>query len=157
MDYNIIEKLMKQMSESNLTKLELEEAGFRICLEKNLELGAVQNNMSATQIPNEKVHIMDNSYVETVVPETVQTLEEDSKMAYVKSPIVGTFYTSSSPEKPPFVKVGDTVEKGQVLCIIESMKLMNEIESDVSGEVAEILVSNEDMVEFGQKMFAILP
>jgi len=73
----------------------------------------------------------------------------------VKSPIIGTFYTASSPDKPPFVKVGDNVEKGQVVCIVESMKLMNEITSDYSGVVAEIYLKDGDAVEFDQKLLRI--
>ena len=73
----------------------------------------------------------------------------------VKSPLVGTYYAASSPENPPFVKVGDKVSKGQILGIVEAMKLMNEIESEFDGTVKEILVENEQMVEFGQPMFVI--
>lgn len=73
----------------------------------------------------------------------------------MKSPLVGTFYQSASPESEPFVKEGDTVKKGQVLGIVEAMKLMNEIESEYDGTVKEILVKNEQMVEFGQPMFVI--
>jgi acetyl-CoA carboxylase biotin carboxyl carrier protein len=75
----------------------------------------------------------------------------------VKSPIVGTFYESPSPGSPPFVKAGDTVEVGQILCIVEAMKLMNEIESDVAGEVVKMLVSNGQPIEYGQELFAIRP
>ena len=75
----------------------------------------------------------------------------------VKSPIVGTFYAAPSPGSPPFVKVGDTVELGQILCIVEAMKLMNEIESDVAGEILKKLVSNGQPVEYGQPLFAIKP
>jgi len=75
----------------------------------------------------------------------------------VKSPIVGTFYESPSPGSPPFVKVGDAVEAGQVLCIVEAMKLMNEIESDVTGEIVEILVNNGQPIEYGQELFAVRP
>ena len=73
----------------------------------------------------------------------------------VKSPIVGTYYESPSPGAPPFIKVGDTVEAGQILCIIEAMKLMNEIESDVAGEIVKKLVTNGQPVEYGQPLFAI--
>ena len=75
----------------------------------------------------------------------------------VKSPIVGTFYEAPSPGSPPFVKVGDSVEAGQILCIVEAMKLMNEIESDVAGEILKKLVSNGQPVEYGQPLFAIKP
>jgi acetyl-CoA carboxylase biotin carboxyl carrier protein len=75
----------------------------------------------------------------------------------VKSPIVGTFYEAPSPGAPPFVKVGDTVEVGQVLCIVEAMKLLNEIESDVAGEIVKKLASNGQPIEYGQELFAIRP
>jgi acetyl-CoA carboxylase biotin carboxyl carrier protein len=75
----------------------------------------------------------------------------------VKSPIVGTFYSSPSPSAPPFVKVGDEVQVGQPLCIIEAMKLMNEIESDAAGEIVRIYVENGQPVEYGQSLFAIKP
>ena len=79
------------------------------------------------------------------------------KTHIVKSPIVGTFYTSPSPDAAPFVKVGDRVSKGQVICIVEAMKLMNEIEADVTGEVVRVLVENGQPVEYGQPLFAIRP
>ena len=75
----------------------------------------------------------------------------------VKSPIVGTFYESPSPGSPPFVKVGDTVEAGQILCIVEAMKLMNEIEADASGEIVKKLANNGQPIEYGQELFAIRP
>lgn len=74
----------------------------------------------------------------------------------VKAPIVGTFYQSASPDKPPFVKVGDKVAKGDVICIIEAMKFMNEIQSEYDGTVAEIMVENEEFVEYGQELFRIV-
>lgn len=80
---------------------------------------------------------------------------EDADLYMVKSPIVGTFYESPSPGAPPFFKAGDTVETGQILCIIEAMKLMNEIESDVSGEIVKRLVNNGQPVEYGQPLFSI--
>ncbi len=83
--------------------------------------------------------------------------ELEEKLHEVKSPIVGTFYESPSPGAPPFVKVGDQVEVGQVLCIVEAMKLMNEIESDVAGEVVRRIASSGQPVEYGQPLFAIRP
>jgi acetyl-CoA carboxylase biotin carboxyl carrier protein len=82
---------------------------------------------------------------------------EEPGLHVVKSPIVGTYYESPSPGSPPFIKVGDTVSAGQVLCIVEAMKLMNEIESDVAGEVVKILVTNNQPIEYGQSLFAIRP
>ncbi|HZQ91199.1 MAG TPA: acetyl-CoA carboxylase biotin carboxyl carrier protein [Terriglobales bacterium] len=82
---------------------------------------------------------------------------EEEGLHTIQSPIVGTFYDAPSPGAPPFVKVGDVVEKGQVLCIIEAMKLMNEIESDLAGEIVKKLVNNGQPVEYGQALFAIKP
>ncbi len=82
---------------------------------------------------------------------------EDASLHIVKSPIVGTFYESPSPGTPAFVKIGDVVEQGQVLCIIEAMKLMNEIESDASGEIVKRFVQNGQPVEYGQQLFAVRP
>ena len=79
--------------------------------------------------------------------------EENYKV--IKSPMVGTFYASSSPDKDPYVKVGDKISKGQVVCIVEAMKLMNEIESEFDGEIVEICVKNEDVVEYGTPLFKI--
>lgn len=84
-------------------------------------------------------------------------VDEEAGLHIVKSPIVGTFYESPSPGSPAFVKPGDSIETGQVLCIVEAMKLMNEIESDVSGEIVKRLVTNGQPVEYGQKLFAVRP
>ena len=82
---------------------------------------------------------------------------QEEKLHEVKSPIVGTFYESSAPGSAPFAKVGDTIEVGQVICIVEAMKLMNEIESDVAGEIVKRVVSNEQPVEYGQVLFLVRP
>jgi acetyl-CoA carboxylase biotin carboxyl carrier protein len=90
-------------------------------------------------------------------PSPTQPPAVEEELHVVKSPIVGTFYESPSPGSPPFVKVGDAIEIGQVLCIIEAMKLMNEIEADVSGELVKKLVANSQPIEYGQPLFAIKP
>jgi acetyl-CoA carboxylase biotin carboxyl carrier protein len=90
-------------------------------------------------------------------PVEAAAAEPEEKLQPVKSPIVGTFYEAPSPGAPPFVKVGDRVEVGQVLCIVEAMKLMNEIECDVAGEVVKKLVANGQPIEYGQELFAIKP
>lgn len=91
------------------------------------------------------------------VPPTPSPAAAAEELHIVKSPIVGTFYEAPSPGSPPFVKVGDAIEDGQVLCIIEAMKLMNEIEADVSGELIKKLVANNQPIEYGQPLFAIRP
>jgi acetyl-CoA carboxylase biotin carboxyl carrier protein len=92
----------------------------------------------------------------TQAPPAVQPAPEEG-LHLVKSPIVGTFYEAPSPGAPPFVKVGDSVEVGQVLCIVEAMKLLNEIESDVAGEIVKKLATNGQPIEYGQELFAIRP
>jgi acetyl-CoA carboxylase biotin carboxyl carrier protein len=84
-------------------------------------------------------------------------VDDDASLHVVKSPIVGTFYESPSPGSPAFVKIGDQVEMGQVICIVEAMKLMNEIESDAAGEIVKRLVQNGQPVEYGQALFAVRP
>ncbi|MBI4471451.1 MAG: acetyl-CoA carboxylase biotin carboxyl carrier protein, partial [Acidobacteria bacterium] len=88
-------------------------------------------------------------------PAQISAASED--LFYIKSPIVGTFYKAPSPTSDPFVSVGDFVEKGTVLCIIEAMKLMNEIESEIAGEIVSVLVESAQPVEYGEKLFAIRP
>ena len=88
----------------------------------------------------------------SVPPETV---EDDSKTVYITSPFVGTFYRQASPDAPPFVEVGSKVREGQALCIVEAMKLMNEIEADVAGTIVDILCENGKPVEYGQKLYKI--
>ena len=90
---------------------------------------------------------------------TVQVQEEKptSELAAIKSPIVGTFYRAPAPDAPPYIEVGDTVKPGQVVCIVEAMKLMNEIESDVAGKIAQILVKNEDPIEYNQVLMLVEP
>jgi acetyl-CoA carboxylase biotin carboxyl carrier protein len=98
----------------------------------------------------------DDSIKERVVKEEKENLPlEDEDIFLVESPMVGTYYGAPSPDAAPFVKVGDRVEKGQTLCIIEAMKIMNEIESEISGEIVEILANDEDIVEYGQALMKI--
>ncbi len=178
MDYKAILNLMKEMNQTELTKLEIEEDGIRICMEKaSNEMLANQqiipqnispavypvNPMSMmplqnTILPGQATQVSQvnaaNLTIEAATPVS-EKLTEDEGAKKIVSPMVGTFYASPSPDKPAFVKVGDKVKKGQTVCIIEAMKLMNEIESEHDGEVVKILVNNEDMVEFGQPMILI--
>lgn len=156
MDYEVILNLMKEMNRTELTRLEIEEDGLRICLEKAQAVCA----MAPVQIPAPQVNVnAPTSVAQMPAPgmaagDPVNQQEEDCT-GKVLSPMVGTFYSQASPEKPPFVKVGDKVKKGQTLCVIEAMKLMNEIESEFDGEVIAVLSKNEEMVQFGQPLFVI--
>ena len=135
---NIIE-LIHAVSDSNLTQFNLQDGNLNISMsaEKTIVQQAAAQSAVQKQITGQA------------------TGTETFTGNVVKSPLVGTYYAASSPDSAPFVKVGDKVSKGQVLGIVEAMKLMNEIESEFDGTVKEILVENEQMVEFGQPMFVI--
>src|SRR5690606_20421343 len=111
----------------------------------------------ATQIPQPTALVGDVKPVTDTSPVTTPTATENSKYITIKSPIIGTFYRKPSPDKPLFVEVGQTIAEGDVLCIIEAMKLFNEIESEVSGKVIKILVDDSSPVEFDQPLFLIDP
>ena len=141
---NILE-LIHAVSDSDLTEFNLQDDTLNISMSKEktiVQQMAVNTDPADAQ---QSVHV-----------ESVNAVNDEVQTgSVVKSPLVGTYYAASSPENPPFVKVGDKVSKGQVLGIVEAMKLMNEIESEFDGTVKEILVENEQMVEFGQPMFVI--
>lgn len=145
MDYKEIKQLMDDMGESKLDSLEIEfPEGIKISMTKNVKEQLVMPKGNETI--KEKEVYEQNKY-------NVDFIEENLKI--VKSPMVGTFYSSSSPDKDSFVKIGEKVHKGQVLCIVEAMKLMNEIESEFDGEIVEICVNNNDIVEYGMPLFKI--
>ncbi len=163
MDMNEIMKLIQAVSDYGLTSFELEEGNMKIALKREKETVVLSNVPAAGADSAESAPVL--SAAQTVsapapAPQPAASSAETSNIQstsdnVVISPLVGTFYSSSSPDAEPFVKVGDTVKKGQVLGIIEAMKLMNEIESDFDGVVEAILVKNEDVVEYGQPLFRI--
>ena len=159
---NILE-LIHAVSDSNLTQFNLQEGNLNISMsaEKTIVQQAAANADAvafATQYQTAVQPVLQSvpqSAVQNNAGAGASSSEEPLTGNIVKSPLVGTYYAASSPDSAPFVKVGDKVTKGQVLGIVEAMKLMNEIESEFDGTVKEILVENEQMVEFGQPMFVI--
>lgn len=151
MDYEQIKKLIDDMGSANIDELEIEfPEGMKISMKKNTQKEVVvANNMQTVSnaVPTIQVNAESN-----VIKEE-QKSEENYKI--IKSPMVGTFYSSPSPDKDAFVKVGDNVKKGQVVCIVEAMKLMNEIESEFDGEIVEVCVNDGDVVEYGMPLFKI--
>lgn len=143
--------LIDRLEESSISKLvvETEESMIEISKEAKVVMQSAPAYHAPAQAPAAPAHVPVHSGVAAAEP------QEESGVAYITSPIVGTFYSASNPAADPFVKVGSVVEEGQVVCILEAMKLMNEIESELNGEILEILVKNEDMVEFGQKLFKV--
>lgn len=151
MEYNEIKKLMDDMGNSKLTELEIEfPDGIKISMKKddNKKLAAP----APVVVPQAQVPM---NIIQAQASVEVKKDEVKVEGNVVKSPMVGTFYSKSSPTAESFVKVGSKVKKGDTLCIIEAMKLMNEIESEFDGEIAEILVNDENMVEYGQPLFII--
>ncbi len=153
---NIIE-LIHAVSDSNLTQFNLQDGNLNISMsaEKTIVQQVAANTDAALSVQCQPVmQPAAQSAVQNQITGQASGTETFTGNV-VKSPLVGTYYAASSPESVPFVKVGDKVSKGQVLGIVEAMKLMNEIESEFDGTVKEILVENEQMVEFGQPMFVI--
>ncbi len=148
MRFEDILKIIEIFEKSNLTELEIkiDEPKFKIKLSKNNQF-----QTQVVQIP--QIQNFQPIQKEEVIKETKE--EKKENIHIIKSPLVGTFYRAPSPGAEPFVKEGDFVKKGQVLCIIEAMKVMNEIESDVDGIVERILVENGKPVEYGQELFII--
>lgn len=153
---NIIE-LIHAVSDSNLTQFNLQDGNLNISMsaEKTIVQQVAANTDAVLSVQCQPVmQPAAQSAVQNQITGQASGTETFTGNV-VKSPLVGTYYAASSPESAPFVKVGDKVNKGQVLGIVEAMKLMNEIESEFDGTVKEILVENEQMVEFGQPMFVI--
>lgn len=144
MELNIIKKLIELLEGSKLKKIHLKEKDFEISLEKD-DFETLKKN--PTQLIVEKP-----KPIEEERPTTEKKIDEKN---YVLSPMVGTFYSSSAPDQPPFVKVGDKVEENTIICIIEAMKVMNEIKANKKGVIKEILIENAQPVEFGSKLFRI--
>jgi acetyl-CoA carboxylase biotin carboxyl carrier protein len=151
-----VKQILQLMREHELTEFELERDGVKIRVCKNGGAAAVP--MAATpRVPIAPAAPPPSGpALPAAAPQAAASEENDAQeFAIVKSPIVGTFYRSSEPGAPSFVEVGATVKKGQVLCIIEAMKLMNEIESEHEGEIASIYVENGKAVQYGERLFAI--
>ena len=143
MDYNEIRKIIQDMGDSKLDTLEIEfPDGLKIKMDKGIN----ETSKNIQCVPNDVKQGLKN------VENLIEQVEEYN---VIKSPMVGTFYSKSSPKAEPFVKVGDKVKKGQVVCIVEAMKLMNEIEAEFDGEVVEICKKDEDLVEYGTVLFKI--
>jgi acetyl-CoA carboxylase biotin carboxyl carrier protein len=140
-------KLIDLMEERNLAHLEIEVEGLKISLSKNQGL----SDKNGLRVDHDTE--LDVSRVAS--PHEPDVPANESGLHIVTSPMVGTFYRASDPSSPPFVEQGDTVKKNQTLCIIEAMKLMNEIEADIDGIVDKVYIKNGKPVEYGQKLFAI--
>lgn len=155
MDKMFIFELIERVKDSKIEELELLTSEGKILIKqyhgpKEVHISTQPQTSSVVANLDKTQHQLEqNTTPETALP------QKENKYHIIKSPLVGTFYRAPSPGAPPFVEVGDRVSKGQVLCIIEALKVMNEIESDVDGKVVKILVENGQPVEYGQELFYI--
>ena len=165
MDIAEIQELIKFVAKSGVSEVELELKDFKIIIKtpprkkrgngQQDEPEVIQTQVPIAVIPQNQVVIAAPAEASPSTEKKKEEEEEEDDSNTIKSPMIGTFYRSSDPEKPPFVNVGDDIEKGQVICIIEAMKLFNEIESEVSGKITKIIVDDNTPVEYDQPLFLI--
>ncbi len=151
-----IRQLIKMVEDSNISEIEIEEEGRKLKISKKIaanngtaKAAELQMVAAAPQMPAATPQAPE------IEPAAPKPEEPKSELYEVRSPMVGTFYRSPSPDADPYIQVGQSIAVGQTLCIVEAMKLMNEIESEISGKVVEILVDNAQPVEFNQVLFRI--
>lgn len=154
MNADAIKALLDLVQAHDLTEFEVEDAGFKLRVKRGgaHTVTAVVPATPMLPVASPVMPLASAAPAESGGPVAV---EDGTELAIVKSPIVGTFYRAAEPGAPAFVSVGDSVKKGQVLCIIEAMKLMNEIDSEYEGEIANIYVENGQPVQYGERIFAI--
>jgi acetyl-CoA carboxylase biotin carboxyl carrier protein len=160
MNQKELKDLIDFLVEKDITEFELERGDVKVRVKRGTEPVVVSAAPPSIPVPTAAATLpvpAPATPFATAVPAAPAEPAEEAGLHIVKSPIVGTYYEAPSPGSPPFLKVGDEVSVGQVLCIVEAMKLMNEIESDVAGEVVKILVTNNQPIEYGQSLFAIRP
>ena len=158
MDFDEIKQILEMMREHELSEFELERDNFKLRIQKQ---GGGHWVSAGTQSP--QMHAAPampaggGAAASPTAPPILAPADDEVELAVVKSPIVGTFYRAAEPGAKPYAEVGDTVKKGQVLCIIEAMKLMNEINAEIDGEVVKVYVENGRAVHYGERLFAIRP
>nr|WP_315132525.1 acetyl-CoA carboxylase biotin carboxyl carrier protein [uncultured Flavobacterium sp.] len=157
MDLKEIQNLIKFVANSGVAEVKLEMDDVKITIRTTLE-GNVTETTYVQQMPSQNtLQQAAPQQIAPVAPTPEAPVAEVSNLITIKSPIIGTFYRKPSPDKPMFVEVGKTIAKGDVLCVIEAMKLFNEIESEVSGKIVKILVDDMSPVEFDQPLFLVDP
>jgi acetyl-CoA carboxylase biotin carboxyl carrier protein len=163
MDFKQIQELIKMINKSNIGEVSIEEKGFRLTIKQKEE--PVQQIITAPVSAQPVAAIASAPLAAAPAPAAAAAAEKSARPAEppagntvtIKSPMIGTFYRSPSPDKPSFVNIGDDVEPGSVVCIIEAMKLFNEIESEVKGRIIKVLVEDASPVEYDQPLFQVEP
>ena len=156
MNIKEIKEIINLMNENGLTEIEVEKEGLKLRLKKGPGGDIVMENVSAPRVPAAPQAVVPAAGAAAPL-EPPSAAGSGKKTVELKAPMVGTFYRSPSPESPAFVEINQNIEVGQVICILEAMKLMNEIKADIKGKIVDILVDNAEPVEFGQPLFLIEP
>ncbi|WP_042274040.1 acetyl-CoA carboxylase biotin carboxyl carrier protein [[Clostridium] dakarense] len=149
MNMNEIKDLLKVIDQTNLEYVKLESSELKLEVSKQVN-SINQNSLGVRESSEEDIIPKAYEYIE-------KNINNDDNLIVIEAPLMGTYYSSPSPEADIFVKVGDVVSEGDTLCILEAMKLMNEITSDIDGEIIEVLAKNEELVEYNQPLFKIKP
>jgi acetyl-CoA carboxylase biotin carboxyl carrier protein len=162
MEFKQIQELIKAINKSNISELSVEEGEFKITIKQAQTISETQ--FVAYQAPMQSMQQMMPAAAPAPAiaapqsaPAPAAAPAANDKTVIIKSPMIGTFYRSSSPDKPAFVNVGDDIKAGDVLCIVEAMKLFNEIESDISGKIVKVLIDDASPVEYDQPLFLVEP
>jgi len=155
MDVKTIEEVIKIVEESNFVEFDYKDEDVHLILKKKEAFVGDNIVTHTTAAPKTEVVSADASAKEEQEIQTEQALEQDKSLIEIKSPMVATFYRAPSPTSPPYVEVGDEVKKGDVLCILEAMKIMNELEAEFPCKIEKILVENAEKVEYDQPLFLV--
>lgn len=157
-DLNQVERVLEFMAGHNLEEFEYSQGDFHIRLKRAVAGRAAAPVYLGSDVAHDSAPSLATATASSAAPAApAPAAAPKEELHVVKSPIVGTFYLAPGPDAPPFCKVGDTIQAGQVVCIVEAMKLMNEIEADMAGEIVGVLAENGQPVEYGQSLFAIRP
>ena len=157
MELDQLRDLMRLFEESSLHEIEVEEEGRRICLKKQPPMQSATYTLPASATPVPAMQPAAPAPAPAAQPAAEPEVDEHAGLPTIDSPMVGTFYSSPSPGEPPFVQAGDIVDENQAVCIVEAMKLMNEVAAKFQAEIVKILVENGEPVEFGQPLFVVRP
>ncbi len=158
MNIKEVKDLIHDVLQSDISEFEFEHSGTSVKLRRGYNPdSSILSPARPPSQPSSPPALQPDASEPALPPVESEEESRDSRLHIVTSPIVGTFYRAPSPESDPYIKLGDQVEEGSILCIVEAMKLMNEIPADINGEVVRIYVENGNPVEFGQKLFGILP
>jgi acetyl-CoA carboxylase biotin carboxyl carrier protein len=164
MDFKQIQELIKLINKSNIGEVSIEEKGFKITVRQKEE--PAPQVIAASALPAQPVHHIMQSAAPAAPPVNLPAADKQKatdtstpadNLTTIKSPMIGTFYRSSAPDKPSYVNVGDEIEPGKVVCIIEAMKLFNEIESEIRGRIVKVLAEDASPVEYDQPLFLVEP